>query len=201
MALYCVNELKLKSGRALVIVAHPDDETIWMGGAILKNPQITWTIFALCRAADKDRAPKFREVCKYYGAHPIITDLEDEDIMDIRESIQKIRRLIKQKIGRQKFDYIFTHGSNGEYGHPRHTGVSRAVKSMIKNGEMRSGQLLNFAYTTDGKNSILEDKSAKFFIRLSRRELAGKRNIIKKLYGFSQYSFENLSCLPLETFK
>ena len=37
---------------ALVIVAHPDDETIWMGGTILKNKNWKWTILSLCRASD-----------------------------------------------------------------------------------------------------------------------------------------------------
>lgn len=184
-----------------MIVAHPDDETIWMGGTIFKNPQMDWIIFALCRAADPDRAPKFRRVCEHYGVRVIITDLEDEDIMNVRESIPKIRRIIKQKIGRQKFDYIFTHGLNGEYGHPRHIGAHQAVKNMIKKRKLYGSQFLNFAYKTDNREKVLNDKSAKFFIKLSRRELAGKRNIIKKLYGFSRHSFENLSCLPLETFK
>ena len=44
--------------KALIIVAHPDDETIWMGGTILKYTELEWTIYSLCRASDKDREPK-----------------------------------------------------------------------------------------------------------------------------------------------
>ena len=47
--------------RAVVIVAHPDDETIWMGGFILDNPDYNWTILSLCRASDTDCAPKFKQ--------------------------------------------------------------------------------------------------------------------------------------------
>jgi hypothetical protein len=36
--------------KAAIIVAHPDDETIWSGGLILKKPEWQWTVLSLCRA-------------------------------------------------------------------------------------------------------------------------------------------------------
>ena len=38
-----------------VIVAHPDDETLWAGGTILSHPSWQWFIVCLCRGSDKDR--------------------------------------------------------------------------------------------------------------------------------------------------
>ena len=40
---------------AVVIVAHPDDETLWAGGTILMHPETHWTILTLCRTSDPDR--------------------------------------------------------------------------------------------------------------------------------------------------
>ena len=57
---------------ALCVVAHPDDETIWMGGTILRNKNFNWTILSLCRKNDLERAEKFKKVCKFYNAKPII---------------------------------------------------------------------------------------------------------------------------------
>ena len=57
--------------KASIVVAHPDDETIWMGGTILKNKYWDWTIISLCRKNDPDRMPKFKKVCAYYGAKAI----------------------------------------------------------------------------------------------------------------------------------
>ena len=79
---------------ALVIVAHPDDETIWMGGTILKNKNWKWTILSLCRKNDADREPKFMEVCSFYGAEGIISDLDDEKLkpLQVNEVIKKIKQ-------------------------------------------------------------------------------------------------------------
>ena len=42
-----------------VIVAHPDDETLWAGGTILSHPANNWFVVSLCRASDKDRSTRF----------------------------------------------------------------------------------------------------------------------------------------------
>ena len=63
--------------RAAVVVAHPDDETLWCGGYILTHPEFLWRILTLCRAVDPDRAPKFRRVLQRLGAEGDMADLDD----------------------------------------------------------------------------------------------------------------------------
>jgi hypothetical protein len=63
--------------RAAVVVAHPDDETLWCGGYILTHPEFLWRIVTLCRAMDADRAPKFRQVLQRFGAEGEMADLDD----------------------------------------------------------------------------------------------------------------------------
>src|SRR5664279_6416401 len=64
--------------RAAVVVAHPDDETLWCGGYILTHPEFLWRIITLCRAADPDRAPKFSQVLQRFGAQGEMANLDDE---------------------------------------------------------------------------------------------------------------------------
>jgi LmbE family N-acetylglucosaminyl deacetylase len=47
-----------------IIVAHPDDETLWADGTILEHPEWQCYIVSLCRKGDPDRAPKFVKTLK-----------------------------------------------------------------------------------------------------------------------------------------
>lgn len=192
--------LRLLKGTGLVIVAHPDDETIWMGGTLLSFPEIRWTIFSLCRRDDKDRAPKFKKVCHVYGAKAIISNLEDEDIINIHESIPEIKKRLRRKLKRTRFNFTFTHGYNGEYGHPRHRGVYRAVHELVREKFLVAPHIFTFSYHLGKKNIAVPDKRAKFAFKLPKKIYAAKKNIVARHYGFSKNSFEYLSSAPVETF-
>ena len=194
--------LELDEGNALVIVAHPDDETIWMGGTILKYKNIVdWTIFSLCRVDDEDRAPKFRKVGKFYGAKSIISDLEDEGLMNLSESIPHIKRRILKNLRGKSFNYLFTHGSNGEYGHLRHKGTNLAVKELLKRRLFSAREIFTFAYELDqGKGIARPSQSPDFSFKLPLKIFQTKKGIIEKMYGFKKSSFEYASSGPVETF-
>lgn len=196
-----MKNLEIKVGKALVLVAHPDDETIWMGGAILKHQNISWTIFSLCRKNDPDRCPKFLRVAKFYGAKGIISNLDDEGKLTLKESLPEIKKRILGELDEKRFDYIFTHGLNGEYWHKRHKGAHRVVKRMVQGKELLTGNLFFFSYKKDeGKGSCAPNRKADFYLKLSEKEFKTKRDVIKNLYGFNKFSFENRSCTKIETF-
>ncbi|MBU2577024.1 MAG: PIG-L family deacetylase [Nanoarchaeota archaeon] len=187
--------------KVLVIVAHPDDETIWMGGTILENIS-KWdlTIISLCRKNDKDRAPKFKKVCKLFNARSFISDLDDSEEGDYKKiSEQEIIERI-QKFADKEYDLIFTHGENGEYGHIRHIEVHNTVEKMIKNEMLTCKQIFFFAYVRDGAYCAI-DSNANKFINLDNFETIGKKRIIRKIYGFKKKSFEFGSANKQESFK
>lgn len=202
---YSMQKIKFKEGeQALAIVAHPDDETIWMGGFILKHPEFNWTIFSLCRASDPDRAPKFLRVCERYNAKAIITDLEDDGKLNIKQTLPIIKKLIIEKINEKKFDYIFTHGANGEYGHPRHLGVYKIVNELIKEKFLKPRTVFYFNYAKKSKKEFAPPaakKDSDYILKLTKKEFIAKKAVMSKIYGFNPDGIDANYCTNPEAFK
>lgn len=188
--------------KALVIVAHPDDETIWMGGCLMKHKNFDWTIFSLCRASDQDRAPKFKRVCNHYNAHGVITDLDDEEVLTLEESIPEIKKLLLDNVSFDDYDIIFTHGNNGEYGHERHIGIHLAVQELINEGLIR-GQVFYFNYKNDieGEHRVIDKGDSDIVIDLTGKELDEKKRIVSEMHGYPLDGIDVGYCTNPESFK
>jgi LmbE family N-acetylglucosaminyl deacetylase len=193
--------------KALVIVAHPDDETIWCGGTILKHKKWDWAIISLCRRDDPDRAPKFARACKSLNARCAMSGLEDEHPEQPLASLGEVKSRIAALLGQNNFgfcfDFIFTHGPNGEYGHNRHKETHAAVKEMLSEGALRCKKIFFFSYKRSALGDFAEPdaRGANLNARLSARGARAKQLLITSIYGFSIGSFEQLSASAVESFK
>lgn len=109
--------------RAALVVAHPDDETLWCGGLLLRHPAIDWTVIACSiPRRDPERAWKFYEACAELGAQGRVLPVQET------EATQPLGLDLLDLSG---FDLVVTHGAAGEYGHPHHRQVHRVVRAMV----------------------------------------------------------------------
>jgi len=174
-----------------IIIAHPDDETLWAGGTILDHPDWNCFILSLCRANDKDRAPKFYNALKIYEANGTMADLDDgpeQKPLDPRIVSSAILQLLPQI----SYDLIISHDPKGEYTrHIRHEEVGGAVIRLWSSGKINAKELWTFAYE-DGEKKYLPRpiESAAIYQKLSVPVWLKKYNLISETYGFAKDSFE-----------
>jgi LmbE family N-acetylglucosaminyl deacetylase len=192
---------KNKSRLAAVIVAHPDDETLWSGGTILRHPSWIWYIISLCRAGDNDRAPKFYKALNILGAEGAMGDMDDgPDQEPLPEKV--VQDWIVKLLPAKHFNLIITHDPSGEYTrHLRHEETSRAFINLWANKRVFTEELWTFAYE-DGEKKYLPKpiKNAYFYYDLTERIWKKKYQIITKIYGFNQDSFEAQTTPRAEAF-
>ena len=182
--------------RAAVVVAHPDDETLWCGGYILNHPEYDWRIVTLCRASDPDRAPKFRRVLEHLGAVGEMADLDDEpDQVPLpNEEIEKT--IVRLLVG-GRYSLVLTHGPKGEYTrHQRHEECSQGVVELWRTGNIDAERLWLFAYE-DGGRAYLPQVRADAERRdvLTENVWLEKRRLIADVYGYPTDSWET-QCTP-----
>lgn len=109
------------TGRKLMIVAHPDDETLWGGGLVLRYPG-QWTVVACSTPmADPIRAEKFLVACERLGAAGRVLP-----------QMETYSSHLAIEVDLAGYDVIVTHGAAGEYGHPHHVQVHQWVTARAR---------------------------------------------------------------------
>jgi LmbE family N-acetylglucosaminyl deacetylase len=181
----------LPAVRAAVIVAHPDDEILWAGGAILACPDWDWFLLTLCRRDDPDRAPRFAEIQRILQANGEMADLDDGP-----EQAPLPPHLVEQTIFAslppRRFDRVFTHGPAGEYTrHRRHEEVCRAVVALWQADKLTADQLCMFAYEDGGRQYLPRPRrDAHAHTLLPEHLWREKYRLITEVYGFAPDSWE-----------
>ncbi len=184
-----------------IIIAHPDDETLWTGGTILSHP--SWNCFVVCmsRIYDEDRAPKFNNALKALKADGIMGNLDDgSEQLPLDEN--EVQSTILELLPKIKYDLIITHNPNGEYTrHIRHEEVGKAAISLWYKGDISTNELWIFAYEDGNKKYYPKPiETANIYRKLLNRIWLRKYIIISEIYGFDKNSWEAKSVSQSEAF-
>ena len=174
-----------------LIVAHPDDETLWAGGTMLLNPKWKWFVVCLCRGNDKERAPRYFKALKILKAEGTMGDLDDgPDQNPLKE--EKVENTILKLLPHTLFDLVITHNPTGEYTkNLRHEEASKAVINLWHSGKLQTKELWTFAYEDGNKEYYPKPfEKATLHYPLSEEIWKKKYELITQTYGFKKEGWE-----------
>lgn len=180
--------LKTKHKNALIITAHPDDESLFMGGTIAEFKRWSWRLLCVTDCDERYNMARRMELlraCGIYAKHgsriePFMLGVTKRNgSFNKAEITEKINDFLRLAGGQ---DVIFTHDKAGEYGHKTHRLVHDAVRDAGLDG----------IYTFFCAGTGLRDKNGES-VTLSDGSLSVKRQAVSLYQKGSQKT--NLSRL------
>jgi LmbE family N-acetylglucosaminyl deacetylase len=115
------------SKKILIVIAHPDDESIFFSGLIQSHDPDNFRVICVTDGnADghgQVRSQQFSEAMKIMG----VSDFKILSFPDVYEKRLDHQALCEELCQYSDIKEIYTHGILGEYGHPHHQDVSFAV--------------------------------------------------------------------------
>ena len=143
----------------LAISAHPDDETGFTGGTLVRYAELGHDVYILETTRGEGgevgepplttkenlgsfREQEVREAARILGAKDIFFLPFIDPHMEINGIARRIDvplaefvQAITEHVQTLQPDIVITHGSNGEYGHPQHVYTHQAVRQVLANHE------------------------------------------------------------------
>lgn len=117
-----------KNINKLMIVAHPDDETLWGSAHLFDGGYL---VLCLTNGYDEQRSSEFKLNVQLTGNESIILDHVDRNSNgkrdDWKSSMESIRADIMHYMSLKHWSFVVTHNPEGEYGHNHHILTNRMV--------------------------------------------------------------------------
>lgn len=180
-----LRNLNLDKINKLMIVAHPDDETIWGANHLLKDDYL---VVCITCGNNKIRVNEINKVLKYSNDKLIMLNFPDKILgkrSNWKNDEEEIKKDIKKILEYKNWDVVVTHNPDGEYGHIHHKMTSKIVTNLYdKDNLYYFGKYYK-------KNDI---KDIKVKNKLNKKELKNKKKMLDvyKSQGFIDDKFGHM---------
>jgi hypothetical protein len=128
----------------LLVVAHPDDEVLWGGANLLREPG--WLVISATNASNAGRKIEFQKTMSYFNVTQFrMLDVPDNYIDEDEVGVDRATELANQlfdgsvldttlaELTSKQWKLVLSHNTQGEYGHVHHKKVGQLVKKHFPN--------------------------------------------------------------------
>jgi len=162
----------------LMVVAHPDDELLFGGLAILREPG--WKVICLTNGYKPKRTLAFMDAMGSIDNVWAYEIWNHSDQWFGTKLHKKIESNIQEELGTRDYLKIVTHNINGEYGHRQHALISKLLHKLVKKN------LNVFYHTLGGFGSATAEENNKLTFLINKFY---KQEKISKHIKKSQYYY------------
>lgn len=181
-------QLDLSQAKKLMIVAHPDDETLWGGAHLLEGDYL---IVCLTHGSDAVRSAELRSIAAATGNACLILQYPDktfgrrDDWSNVEEQIEQDITLILED---KSWESVVTHNKAGEYGHIHHKMTHELVTEAYQHEQL---QMPLYCFGTYYSAKRLPEFEAQL-PRISEEDLQKKEALLQN-YKSQERVVEHLS--------
>lgn len=183
-----------KSVDNLMIVAHPDDETLWGSEELLNNKYL---VVCITCGKNKKRLKEIENALKISDDKLIILDKPDK-VKGKRSDWKKYKKQIETElnyiISKKDWNKIVTHNPNGEYGHNHHKMTSNIVTKLCIKNHINNLKYFGKYYS---KKRIDENKGSRelpnniYENKMKMIDVYKSQKFVKDYFG-QMFKYENL---------
>ncbi len=174
--------------KKLMIVAHPDDETLWGGSHLLEGDYL---IVCMTHGKDRVRSAELKAVAEASGNACLVLCYPDKTL-GRRDDWSMVKEQMEQDISllleSQDWELVVTHNQKGEYGHIHHRMTHSMVVSAYEKEHLTVPLYFFGTYYSAARLPAVQEQLP----RISDEALAQKEALLTN-YHSQERVVENLS--------
>ncbi len=181
-----LDDLKLDKCKKLMIVAHPDDETLWGGFGLIEDD---YFVLCITNGDNEVRSGEFKKIMETTGDVGLILSYPDKiggKRSDWRLWKKQIQTDIETVLNYKDWESVVTHNEKGEYGHQHHIMTHELEVAAFRQSNCKAQQYFFGKYYK--KKDLPEDLEGKVV-----NEKLNQKYQLYKIYESQKRTIKKLS--------